>query len=264
MRSALPVLALAAALVLAGCERTTDIDDVALGTDVQVTREDGGLVEGRLEQTSDEAVTVNTGTTTRLVPKNEIADVRVVTPDTIPEPPPRARFRDVMVPAGTTLAIVLRTPVSSETSQAADPVEGELQEPIIIDGVSVAPAGSQLSGAVTTASPTGKVQGRAALGVRFDRLVANDQSHAISAEFARTAPSLAESDAKKIGIPAIAGAAIGGIIGGKKGAAIGAAAGGGAGAAVVLTTAGEPVALDAGTVLSLTIGREIDVRVPIE
>jgi hypothetical protein len=143
-------------------------------------------------------------------------------------------------------------------------VDGVLQEPIVIDGVMVAPAGSALSGTVITADPAGKVQGRASLGLRFDRLVVGDEGYPIDAVFARTAPSTTASDAKKIGIPAIAGAAIGGIIGGKKGAAIGAAAGGGAGAAVVLTTPGAPVTLETDTVLALTVGRDIDVRVPLE
>jgi hypothetical protein len=264
MRSALAALAVVGAMTATACERTVDIDDVAVGTEVQLTREDGALVEGRLQQTSPAAVTVDTGSTTRLVARNEIADVRVVTPEMAPEPPPRARFREVLVPADTAVAVVLRTPVSSETSQEGETVEGDLQQPVVIDGITVAPAGSPLTGIVTAASPAGKVKGRATLAIRFDRLVLNDDGYSIDAVFTRTAPSTAQSDAKKIGIPAIAGAAIGGIIGGKKGAAIGAAAGGGAGTAVVLTTPGEPVELGAETVLSLTLGREIDVRVPLE
>jgi hypothetical protein len=264
MRSALAALVVAGVLAAPGCERKTDIDDVAVGTTVQVTREDGALVEGRLQHSSEAAVTIDTGSTTRLVAKHEITDVRVVTPEMAPEPPPRARFREVLVPADTPVAVVLRTRVSSEASREGETVEGDLQQPIVIDGIRVAPAGSRLTGVVMAAIPAGKVKGRASLGIRFDRLTLNDDGYSIDAVFTRTAPSTAQSDAKKIGIPAIAGAAIGGIIGGKKGAAIGAAAGGGAGTAVVLTTPGEPVVLGAETVLSLTLGRDIDVRVPLE
>ena len=68
---------------------------------------------------------------------------------------------------------------------------------------------------------------------------------------------------KKIAIPAVGGAIVGAIIGGNKGAAIGAAAGGGAGTAVVLTSAGPEVTLAEGTVLSLSAGRLLVVRVPL-
>ena len=79
---------------------------------------------------------------------------------------------------------------------------------------------------------------------------------------AGTATAVRE-DAAKIGIPAGAGAVIGGIVGGKKGAAIGATVGGGAGTAVVLSTSGEEVELPRGTTLTLPVEQAIEVRVPI-
>jgi hypothetical protein len=125
------------------------------------------------------------------------------------------------------------------------------------------PSGSVVSGVVSSVRPSGKIKGRASLELRFDRLTSRGDSHELEARFARTAPSAKESDAKKIAIPAAGGAIVGAIVGGKKGAAIGAAAGGGAGTAVVLTSAGPDVVLDEGTVLSLTAGRLIVVRVPL-
>ena len=66
-----------------------------------------------------------------------------------------------------------------------------------------------------------------------------------------------------VGIPAGAGAIIGGIVGGGRGAAIGATIGGGAGTAVVLSTAGDEVELPGGTTLTLPLESAIDVRVPV-
>jgi hypothetical protein len=142
-------------------------------------------------------------------------------------------------------------------------VGGELVEPVVVEGVTVVPAGAVVSGVVTSAEPAGKVKGRASLSIRFDRLSAGGESYPLDARFARTAEATKERDAKKIAIPAAGGAVIGAIIGGKKGAAIGAAAGGGAGTAVVLSTSGPEIALADGTVLSLSAGTEIVVKVPI-
>lgn len=255
---------LASVVAVAGCQREPDISKVPVGTEVQVTREDGGLVEGRLQETGDTAVKVDTGRVTRVVQKDQIADVRVVTDDLRAEPPARATFREVSVPADTTLSLRLRDAVSSETSHVEEAIEAEVSDAVAVDGATVIPAGTVARGVVTRADPSGKVKGRASLALQFTELVIDGARYPIDAKFARTAPSTASSDAKKIGVPAIGGAVIGGIIGGKKGAAIGAAAGGGAGAAVVLTTPGAPVSLARGTELSLTIGRPLDVRVSLD
>jgi hypothetical protein len=249
---------------LSGCNRATDIDEVPIGAEVQVTRQDGGLVEGTLEEAGATTVKVDTGRVSRTVEKQQIAEVRVVTDQLRDEPPPRATFREVTLPADTKVGIRLASDVSSEASRVEDAVEGEIVDDIVVDDAVVVPAGSRVRGAVLRAEPSGKVKGRASLALRFTQLVLDGATYPISAEFARTAPSAAASDAKKIGVPAIGGAVIGGIIGGKKGAAIGAAAGGGAGAAVVLTTPGEPVRLASGTQLSLSLGRPVDVRVKLD
>ena len=256
-------LVLASVVSVAGCQREPDISKVPVGTEVQVTREDGGLVEGRLQEAGDTAVKVDTGRITRVVQKDQIADVRVVTDDLRDEPPAKATFREVTVPADTKVSFRLRDAVSSETSHVEETLEAEVSDAVTVDGVTTIPAGAVARGVVTRADPSGKVKGRASLALQFTELVIDGVRYPIDAKFARTAPSSASSDAKKIGVPAIGGAVIGGIIGGKKGAAIGAAAGGGAGAAVVLSTPGAPVSLASGAELSLTVGRPIDVRVSL-
>lgn len=262
MRNCTTVLAcLVAALA---CNKSPDIDKVPAGTEVQVTREDGGLVEGKLQQVSEQSVKVDTGRTSRVVPRKEIADVRVVTEDAKDDAPPaRATFREILVPADTTVPIELASAASSETSRVEQPISGTVAEAIVIDGTPVIPRGSAVRGVVSRAVPAGKVKGRASLGLHFNELTVNGTTYPIDASFLRTADSEAASDAKKIGVPAIGGAVIGGIIGGKKGAAIGAAAGGGAGAAVVLSQPGKPVEVAESAVLRLSLGKNVDVRVPV-
>src|SRR5690348_8986201 len=118
MRSSNWTVVLASVAVAAACSRSPDIDKVPAGTQVQVTRDDGGLVEGKLQQVSEKSVKVDTGSTSRVVPKEQIADVRVVSdPLKKADPPPKARFREVLVPASTKLSIELDQAVSSETSR---------------------------------------------------------------------------------------------------------------------------------------------------
>jgi hypothetical protein len=174
-------------------------------------------------------------------------------------------WRELTVPAGTSIAAVLDTAVASDTSRVEDAVRAHLNGPVTIDGVTAFPAGSVLSGSVTSAAPAGRVKGRAHVALRFDTLTPPgppDEPYAIqTAAISRTAPSTKQADALKIGVPAAGGAVIGGIVGGKKGAAIGAAAGGGAGTAVVLSERGDEVRLARGAAVTVKLTGAVTVRV---
>ena len=258
---------LALTTVCAGCASPPDVEKVAVGSDVELTRQDGGVVRGKLAARDEEAVQLETGTATRSVPRDQIADVRVVDETKPAEPlPPIARFREFTVPAGTKLLVRLNTAAASDTSRIEDAVDATLTEPIVVDGTTVLPAGSTVRGEVASAQPSAKVKGRARLALRFHSVTVagHDAPYRIAARVDRLAPATKGEDAAKIAIPGAAGAIIGGIAGGKKGAAIGGAIGGGAGTAVVLSTTGEEVRLPRGAVLTLPLDQPIDVRVPID
>ena len=264
MRMSLPSLTLALLILGTGCRQGPDVDKVPVGAEVQVTRSDGALVEGKLVERTPEAVRVDVGPVTRSVERTQIADVRVKTADAPARIPEAARFREVVVPAETALKLRLSTAIGSATSSIEDPVQAELAEAVVINGLTVLPAGSAVRGHVTAAQSAGKVKGRSSLSVRFDSIAVAGERYPIDARFARTAESTKARDAERVAIPAAIGAIVGAAIGEGKGAAIGAAAGGGAGAAIVLSTAGPEIVLGSGSVLSLEVGRAIDVRVPIE
>jgi hypothetical protein len=190
----------------------------------------------------------------------QVADMRIVSAAE-PQRYFGARYHQYTIPAGTRISVRLANTVSSESSRVEDPVSATLTSPIVIDGARVLPAGSVLRGDVVSVQRSGKVKGRASLGLRFNTLTARGQAYPIVARVSRVAPATKAADAKKIGIPAAAGAAIGAIVGGGKGAAIGAVAGGGAGTAVVLSTPGKPVTLARGRVMTLSLARRVDVRV---
>jgi hypothetical protein len=177
---------------------------------------------------------------------------------------PVVEFREITVPAGTTLNVALDDSVGSATSRVDEPVRAHLTRPVSIDGLVALPEGSELSGAVVEALRSARVKGRARVAIRFDALRAPDggetypiRTPAISREAAGTM----KKDAMKIGIPAAAGAVLGGIFGGGKGAAIGAGVGGGAGAGVVMSTRGDEVAIGRGATLTVRLEDAIKVRV---
>jgi hypothetical protein len=172
--------------------------------------------------------------------------------------------REVTIPAGTELPVVLDTGIGSDTSHVEEPVRAHLSRAVVVDGEPVLAEGSTVSGVVTNATRSGKVKGRAQVGLRFNILIprGEDERYEIAtAAIGRTAPATKQKDAITIGAPAAGGAIVGGIVGGKKGAAIGGAAGGGAGTAVVLSTRGKEIHLPAGTALRVRLTKPITISV---
>jgi len=169
-------------------------------------------------------------------------------------------FREVTIPAGTALGVTLRTSLASDTSHIEDAVHGTLSKALVIGGVTVVPAGSDVSGTVRSVKRSGRVKGRASIGFRFERLNVGAESHTIqTATVSREAAANRKEDVKKGAIGAAAGAIIGGLAGGGKGAVIGAGAGG---TGAVVVTRGEEVRLAAGTTVRTTLQKPLKVVVP--
>lgn len=176
----------------------------------------------------------------------------------------RAEWRDVTIPAGTTLAVVLEDSIGSDISRVEQPVHAHLTHAIAVDGVTAVPEGSTVSGAVTEVAGAAKVKGRAHIALRFDSLAptGDEERYKIrTTAVDRTAPATKKKDAVKVLAPAAGGAIIGRIVGGRKGALIGTAAGAGAGTAVVMSTRGEEVRLAKGAALTLRLSEPLTVRV---
>jgi len=262
MRKLTPVLLLMAAV---GCSTQANVEKVPIGTPVEVTRQDGGVVRGTLGARDDKSLRVDTPHATREIPRDQIAALEPVEKSTPPPLPPVAKYREYTVPAGTVLSAQLETSLGSDTSKVEDAVEATLITAELVDGVEVLPAGSVLKGNVTSVMPAGNVKGKASIAVKFHSitLAGGGDTYTLATGFSHTAEATKSKDAAKIGIPAAGGAIIGAIVGGKKGAAIGTVIGGGAGAAVVLTTSGPEVRYTRGAHVSLSLDQSVDVRLPI-
>jgi hypothetical protein len=193
--------------------------------------------------------------------------IATTTPATIGTPPPAPvaipAEREVTIPAGTMLRLRPSHSFGSDISRAEQPITATLARGVRLNGREVLPAGSTAYGFVTEARRSGKVKGRARVGVRFTEIAprGDDERYRMrTSSWVAVAPATKKQDALKIGVPAAGGAAIGAIVGGKKGAGIGALAGGGGGTAVVLTTRGKEVRVGRGATLAVRLTAPLTVR----
>ena len=178
--------------------------------------------------------------------------------------PVRRVVRQITVPAGTILHLRIDRSFGSDISRVEDPVSATLTRSVIVGGHTVLREGSLASGYVSQATRPGKVKGRGRVAVRFTRITPAGQEERYAMQtrqWVGVAPATKKKDALTIGLPAAGGAAVGGIVGGKKGAGIGALAGGGAGTAVVLTTRGKDVRVGRGALLSVRLTAPLTVAV---
>src|SRR6187399_445986 len=148
--------------------------------------------------------------------------------------PPEPVYKDVTLPAGTTLRLDLKSSVASDTSKVEDTVRAALRQAVVVDGQTVLPTGTELVGTVTDVERSGRVKGRARIAYRFSSLRHDSERYDIAtAPISHQARATKGKDATKIGIGAGVGAAVGGLLGGGGGAVKGAAIGGAAGTGAV-------------------------------
>ncbi len=190
-----------------------------------------------------------------------VAETPKPTVPALPPAPPKPQFREVTIPAGTSLNVKLSTPIASDTSNVEDEIRGTLAAPIVVAGTTAVPAGSEIVGTVRDAKRSGRVKGRASIAFGFERLMVRHESHTIrTSTVTREAAANRSDDVKKGAIGGAAGAVVGGIIGGGKGAAIGAGVGG---TGAVVATRGDEVRLPAGTTVRTTLREPLKIVVPL-
>ncbi len=161
----------------------------------------------------------------------------------------------VTLPAGTPLRLALEAPLSSETAVTGDSVSAETTSPVRIEGVEAVPAGSRLTGRVTHAAAAAMSAGRGEMTLEFDSLELPDGGSTpvrVRPLGLRASPPRKKDNALITGLSEV-GAAVGGLIGGRKGAAAGTVVGGTAGAVMVTTSQGREVTLAARAALSIEL-----------
>jgi len=163
------------------------------------------------------------------------------------------RSASFVIPAGTSFVASLESALSTATNHSGDAFHARTRDAIVVDGRTLVPAGAWVHGSLRDVQASGRVKGRAAMTLAFERIEdAQGASHAISAQsLTLQAESGTRGDVEKIAAGGVLGAIIGGIAGGGKGAVIGAGAGAGAGTILMLATKGDDVELEAGQKLNV-------------
>ncbi|HVP48360.1 MAG TPA: hypothetical protein VMT32_17320 [Bryobacteraceae bacterium] len=169
--------------------------------------------------------------------------------------------------------------VNTKTAQEGDYVYLRTAIPVVVDNKIVVPAGSYVQGVVSHTKQSGRVKGRAELGIRLETLTLPAGTvYRITPRLASVASEntgqkvdqrenevmqggTKEQDAGRIAILAGSGAGIGGIADQSwKGAGIGAGIGTGVGLATVLLSRGKEVELRQGTTLDVMFDRPVTLQ----
>ena len=154
----------------------------------------------------------------------------------------------LVLPAGTSFTAVLDTKLSTDSNKDGDPFAATTTEAVVVDGRTVAPAGTRMSGVLRDVQASGRIKDRARMTLVFQEMTdAQGKTHSMNAlPLTIKAASETHNDAIKIAGGSAAGAVLGALSGKKNGTVIGAAAGAGAGTILVLATKGDDVELDQG------------------
>jgi hypothetical protein len=171
--------------------------------------------------------------------------------DTRPE---KDAKRDVELPSGTIVTVRLERALSTVRNRAGDTFEATLDEPVVVDGTEILARGTKFTGHVTTSEASGRLKGRAVLGITLDAFDTDGQHHPIKTSLAqRTTEAHKRRNLEIIGGSTGVGALIGGLTGGGKGAGIGAAVGAGAGTGAAAATGKKDVEIPAETLFQFSL-----------
>ena len=152
--------------------------------------------------------------------------------------------RTVTAPAGTSVHVRLSTELDTGTTAAGSRFEGTLAEPLVVNGVTVAPQGSSVSGRVTNVISSGRLKRPAEISLILTSITPpGGQPTSISTDtWGESGKSHKKRNILMTGGGAGLGALVGAVAGGGKGAAIGGLVGAAGGARrVQLPGAGETV-----------------------
>src|SRR5918993_3111856 len=155
--------------------------------------------------------------------------------------------RNLEIPSGTEVDVRLVTPLTSDTAQVEDRVEATTMVDLYNGNDIIVPAGSVMTGWVTSVDRASRTDRQGKLTVEFNRVRINNRNYDTKAYVTQALESDGiKGEAGRIGAGSAVGAIIGGILGGVKGAGAGILIGGGG---VIAATEGKDVHLPEGTVL---------------
>jgi hypothetical protein len=173
-----------------------------------------------------------------------------------------SRASHITLPSGTTLDVTLASQITSETAGVGDRWTGTTRNPLMAEGRTLIPAGSQVGGLVTSVTPARKGD-RAMLDLGLASITVDGHSYMVNG----TTEAVVAGSTRARNLGAIAGGTAAGALighavsGSTKGTIIGAVVGGGAATGVVSQTRGYQVVLKPGMPLTFTTQSPVAVRI---
>lgn len=164
----------------------------------------------------------------------------------VPAPAPTAK---PTVEAGRALTIRLKETLTTGKQGSGYKFTGTLEGALVVDGITVAPAGSRVYGLVQQSKASGRVAGSAEMLLALTDIQINGELKPIvtSALNAVTAKSTGRTSAGRLA----RGAALGGLVDGKSGARTGAKVGAG----MAILSGGNQVSIPSGTLLDFRLAQ---------
>jgi hypothetical protein len=175
-------------------------------------------------------------------------------PNNAPPPPPPVPAQ-LTINQGTYVIVRINQWLSSDRNHQGDTFTATVEQPVVVDGVVVAPRGATVLGTVTEAQKAGRVEGTSRLAVQLTELTLVDgQQVSIQSQMInRNGPTSVGRDTAAVGGTTALGAIVGAAAAGGQGAAIGAGAGAAAGIIGVLLTRGRPTLIYPESVMTFQI-----------
>ena len=170
------------------------------------------------------------------------------------------------IKAGTTLVIILKTPLSSNINVRGDLFTTHLKEPFLLDDKTILTQGVEINGLVKRTKKFEKFGDRSSLFLLFDQLVLADgkkipMSASLDTDSKEKVIKINDDNEKKnmkiIGGSALIGAITGGMLGDREGAGKGLLIGAAAGAGAVMLSKMMEIKLPEGTELTLKLDEKL-------
>jgi len=179
-------------------------------------------------------------------------------------PPPISAYavslhrETVVIPAGTLLRVRLNQSLGTRYNHPGDRFAATLELPLVVDGGTAIPRGTQVCGVVREALPSGRLKGRAILILALDGMDANGRHLSIATQsLTRQSDRHRKHNAWWLGSGTGAGALLGGLAGGPAGFGIGLGAGASAGFTGAVLTGREQVRVPVETMISFRLDRSV-------
>lgn len=224
----------------------------ALYADV-INLKDGTVLEGDLIGTDNGIVMFRVDGAIRAIPEDQVLALIETGQSTSSAAPAAAAPTSLVVPQGTRLTISMLQEIDSSQQPVGYKFRAQLESALVVEGVNVAPRGTQLMGMITSAAQAGRAVGQSELSIEFTDIMINDQLFPIATtELAAQGASEGANTVRR----AARGAAIGGLVNGSRGAKDGAAIAAGAS----LLTKGSSIKVPRGTILETSLRTPLTVQ----